>query len=114
MKEEQLVKKQQENKKEDKKALKKYLFILLISVVVGFIMGFLSAFIRDIWTVEASESIKVVGRILAVYGGYIITAILLLVSVLIYRKSRKEFLAWASPAAPGSPPCTPWAGVRQG
>lgn len=94
MKEEQLVKKQQENKKEDKKALKKYLFILLISVVVGFIMGFLSAFIRDIWTVEASESIKVVGRILAVYGGYIITAILLLVSVLIYRKSRKEFLAW--------------------
>lgn len=94
MKEEQLIKKQQENKKEDKKALKKYLFILLISVMVGFVMGFLSAFLRDIWTVEASESIKNVARILAVYGGYVVTIILLLISVLIYRKTKQQFLAW--------------------
>ena len=90
MKEEQLIEKQQENKQEDKKALKKYLFTLLLS----FIIGFLSGFIRDIWTIKASESIKNIGRIFAVYGGYIVTAILLLISVLLYRKTRKQFLAW--------------------
>ncbi len=94
MKEEQLIEKQQENKKEDKKALKKYLFTLLLSLVIGFIVGFFSAFIKDNWTIKLSESIKNIGRIFAVYGGYIVTAILLLISVLLYRKTRKQFLTW--------------------
>lgn len=91
---EDYIKKQQENQKEDKKAFKKFLFILLLSCVVGSVIGFLSALVRDIWTVEISQSVKILGRVLGVYGGYMITIILLLVSMILYRKSRKEFLAW--------------------
>lgn len=94
MKEEQYTEKQQENKKEDKKALKKFLFTLLLSLVVGFIAGFLSAFIKDNWTMQVSESIKDIGRIVAIYGGYIVTVIFLLISVILYRKTRKQFLVW--------------------
>ena len=94
MNEEQLIEKQEENKKEDKKALKKFLFTLLLSLVVGFIVGFFSGFLRDIWTIKASESIKNVGRIFAIYGGYIVTVIFLIISIVLYRKTRKQFLAW--------------------
>lgn len=94
MKEEEYKERQQQYQKEDKKAFKKFLFVLFISVIVGFIIGFFSAFIKDIWTIEASEGIKRIGRVFAVYGGYIITVVLLFVSMILYRKSRKEFLAW--------------------
>ncbi len=94
MKEEEHKERQQQYQKEDKKAFKKFLFVLLISVIVGFMLGIFSAFIKDIWIIEASEGVKRIGRVFAIYGGYIITIILLLVSVILYRKSRKEFFAW--------------------
>lgn len=91
---EDYIKKQQENQKEDKKAFKKFLLILCISCIAGFVIGFFTTLVGDIWTIEISERLKTVGRIFAVYGGYIITIILFLLSFVIYKKCRKEFLVW--------------------
>ena len=90
-----LTEKQQENKKEDKKAVKKFILILVTAFIVGIGIGAGSAFVREVLgNATAKEAIVQVLQILAVYGGYVFTTVLLAACILLYKKSRREYASW--------------------
>lgn len=90
-----LTEKQQENKKEDKKAFKKFIWILVLAFFTGIIVGIGSAFIGDVLENQpVKEAIFTALQYLAIYGGYFFTTVLLIVSIVLYKKSRKEYIAW--------------------
>lgn len=90
-----LTEKQQENKKEDKKAFKKFFCVLVLAFVVGIIVGIGSAFIGDMLENRSvKDAILTALQYLAIYGGYLFTTVLLIVSLVLYKKSRKEYAAW--------------------
>ncbi|MBQ7863783.1 MAG: DUF3169 family protein [Lachnospiraceae bacterium] len=90
-----LTEKQQENKKEDKKAFKKFFGVLVLAFFVGIIVGIGSAFIGDVLENQpVKEAILTALQYLAIYGGYFFTTVLLIVSIVLYKKSRKEYIAW--------------------
>lgn len=91
----ELTEKQQENKKEDKKALGKFVLILLLAFVIGIAVGFGSSVLKDL--LEASmlrEAFLEILSMAAIYGAYVYTTILLICSVVLYKKSREEYTAW--------------------
>ena len=91
----ELTEKQQENKKEDKKAFKKFAWILLLAFMVGILVGVGSAFLGDIMENESVKDAFVnIMQSVAIYGGYIYTTVLLIASIVLYKKSRKEYIAW--------------------
>lgn len=90
-----LTEKQQENKKEDKKALKKFFWVLVLAFFVGIIVGIGSAFLGDVLENQTvKDAILTALQYLAMYGGYFFTTVLLIVSIVLYKKSRKEYIAW--------------------
>ncbi|MBQ8633725.1 MAG: DUF3169 family protein [Lachnospiraceae bacterium] len=90
-----LTEKQQENKKEDKKAFKKFFGVLVLAFFVGIIVGIGSAFIGDVLENQpVKDAILTALQYLAIYGGYLFTTVLLIVSIVLYKKSRKEYIAW--------------------
>ena len=90
-----LTEKQQENKKEDKKAIKKFAWTLVLAFVVGILVGVGSAFIGDVLENQsAKEAILATLQHIAIYGGYFFTTALFIASIVLYIKSRKEYIAW--------------------
>lgn len=90
-----LTEKQQENKKEDKKALKKFVMILVLAFVAGVVLGIGSSVLGAVME-EASlkEAILEVIKGIAIYGGYVFTTVLLIISAVLYKKSRAEYITW--------------------
>lgn len=90
-----MTEKQQENKKEDKKAFGKFALILLCAFVAGIVIGFGSSLLEDFF---GESSLKdAVFELLAkasIYGAYIYTTLLIVVSIVLYKKSRVEYTSW--------------------
>ncbi len=87
--------KQQENKKEDKKAFKKFMLILLGAFVVGIFVGVGMSILKEV-LLETSVQVTFLKilSIAAVYSGYLYTTALVIASIVLYKKSRKEYAAW--------------------
>lgn len=91
----ELTEKQQENRKEDKKAFGKFVIALALAFVVGIGVGVASAFLGDIMENESvKEAFVNIMQSVAIYGGYIYTTVLLIAGIVLYTKSRKEYIAW--------------------
>ena len=91
----ELTEKQQQNKKEDKKAFKKFAWILVLAFVIGIMVGSVSSALRNIMeNTSALEILFGLVRNVAVYGGYVVTTVLLVVSLVLYGKSRVEYSGW--------------------
>ncbi len=91
----ELTEKQQENKKEDKKAFKKFAWILLLAFIVGILVGVGSVFLGHIMENESvKETFVNIMQSVAIYGGYVYTTVLFIASIVLYKKSRKEYSAW--------------------
>lgn len=90
-----LTQKQKENQKEDKKALKKFSWILAASFLLGIVIG-VGAVVAGQFLMDAAVKEKVVTilRYLAIYSGYLFTTVLLVLSLVLYKKSRREYTAW--------------------
>lgn len=91
----ELTEKQQENQMQDKKALKKFLLMLVCSVLVGFVVGVGSGMLGDVVKGDGLQDIwqKLI-RLFAVYGAYVYTTVLIILSVVFYKKARRMFSAW--------------------
>ncbi len=87
--------KQQENKKEDKKAFRKFMLILLGAFVVGIFVGVGMSILKQV-LLETSVQVTFLKilSIAAVYSGYLYTTALVIASIVLYKKSRKEYAAW--------------------
>ena len=91
----ELTEKQQENKKEDKKALGKFAIILVLAFVAGLAIGVGSVLLKILFeTASTKESVINLIRGVAIYGGYVFTTVFLIISVVLYKKSRKEYTTW--------------------
>ena len=91
----ELTEKQRENKKEDKKAFKKFIITLVAAFFIGICLGFGSSVSEGILRAfNVKEILFDVLRNIAIYGGYVVTTVLLIVSVVLYKKSRAEYTAW--------------------
>lgn len=91
----ELTKKQQEIKKEDKKAFGKFVIMLVFAFCIGIAVGAGSSAIRNIMKNAAiKEVILEIVKSVAVYGGYVFTTVLLVCSIILYKKSRREYTAW--------------------
>jgi len=87
--------KQQENTKEDKKALKKFIWILLGAFAAGLVIGVgMSALKETLLGSPVQVTFLKILSIAAVYSGYLFTTALLIASMVLYKKSRKEYVAW--------------------
>jgi len=87
--------KQQENKKEDKKALHKFMWILVGAFAVGLVLGFVMCIVKEMLLESSVKStfLKMLSMT-AVYGGYLYTTVLVIASIILYKKSRKEYAVW--------------------
>ncbi len=91
----ELTEKQRENKKEDKKAFGKFVIMLVFAFAVGIAVGIGSSVLQDVMgNSSAKEVLFFVWRAVAIYGGYVFTTVLLIFSVVLYKKSRREYTAW--------------------
>ncbi len=91
----ELTEKQQENKKEDKKALRKFFVIMLAAFVVGVGVGSSSTFLGNIMALDGfKERALELAFAAAVYGSFVFTTALLIISIVLYKKCRKEYSAW--------------------
>ncbi len=91
----ELTEKQQENRKEDKKAFGKFVIALAVAFAVGIGVGVGSAFLGDIMENESvKEAFVNIMQSVAIYGGYIYTTVLLIACIVLYKKSRKEYITW--------------------
>lgn len=91
----ELTEKQLENKKEDKTAFKKFVITLLLAFLVGIFVGIGSAFAGDLLdNPSTKEAILEALQYVAIYGGYVFTTALLVVCVVLYKKSRREYTVW--------------------
>ena len=91
----ELTEKQQQNRKEDKKAFKKFAWILVLAFVVGIMVGSASSALKNL--LENTSVLDILFgmvRNVAIYGGYVITTLLLCVSLVLYGKSRMEYTTW--------------------
>lgn len=94
-KQNELTEKQRENKSEDKKALGKFAVMLVVAFIVGIGVGIGSAFLGNLMEQAAvRETILRLLRGAAIYGGYVLTTVFLIASVVLYKKSRREYAAW--------------------
>lgn len=90
-----LTEKQQENKREDKKAFGKFAVTLVLAFVIGIAVGIGSSILRDVMEdASLKEAILDVVKGIAVYGGYVFTTVLLIISIVLYKKSRREYSTW--------------------
>lgn len=91
----ELTEKQRENKKEDKKALGKFAAILLLAFVIGIAVGFGSSVLKDLLEEYSLKDafFEILSKA-AIYGAYVYTTVLLICSVVLYKKSREEYIAW--------------------
>lgn len=91
----ELTEKQQENKREDKKALGKFAITLIIAFIIGMGCGVGSGLLRDILGESAAkEAFREILGNLAIYGAYVYTTVLLVASIVLYKKSRREYASW--------------------
>lgn len=94
-KENELTEKQMQNKTEDKKAFRKFAIMLVLAFFLGIVVGIGSALLEDIMgNSSLREAILNALRIAAIYGGYVFTTILLIASIVLYKKCRREYTAW--------------------
>lgn len=94
--ESKMTEKQRENKKEDKKAFGKFAVILTVAFIMGIVIGVGSVILADVMMEKSSvkEMLLSLLRGVAIYGGYVVTTILLLPCVILHIKCRQEFDAW--------------------
>lgn len=91
----ELTEKQQENKKEDKKAIKKFAITLVLCFFIGIGVGFGSFAAKDILgNSDLKENLLEVLKMVAIYGGYVVTTVLLIAGIVLYKRSRAEYTAW--------------------
>ncbi len=88
------LEKQQYNKQEDKKALGKLLPMMLLALLAGVLIGFVGGFLGHLMESSVMESCLTVLRYAAIYGGFVYTICLAIVSGVLCRKSRVEYTAW--------------------
>lgn len=88
------IEKQQANKREDKKALGKLLPMMLLALLTGVLIGFVGGFLGKLMESTVMESVLTVLRYGAIYGGFVYTIGLAVVSAVLCRKSRAEYTAW--------------------
>lgn len=90
-----LTEKQQENKREDKKAFRKFIVLLGLAFVIGIGVGIGSSLLQEIMANAAlTEKLLKAVKIMAIYGGYVFTTIIAIVSLVLYNRSRAEYTAW--------------------
>lgn len=92
MKEAQNVKKL-ENRREDKKAFGKMMLFVIAGAIVGFLMGLFSAFSEDAMSMIAEKCMQVV-TVIAPYGNFFFSTIMIIVYMVWMRKGRKLYEAW--------------------
>lgn len=92
----EMTEKQRENKKEDKRALRKFFIILMIAFMVGFAVGIYGIILGDIVTEETSGKELLIDmlRNFSIYGGYVVTTILVLTCFILHKMCRREYAAW--------------------
>lgn len=101
----ELTEKQQENQIQDKKALKKFLLLLLCGVLAGFAAGVGSRVLGDAIKGDGilGNAIKGDGlqniwqklvRLFSIYGAYVYTTVLVILSRVFYKKARTLFHTW--------------------
>jgi len=91
----EMTEKQQENKKEDKKALGKFALILLLAFVIGIAVGVGSSILRDLLGESSiKDAFLNILAFISIYGAYVYTTLLLICSIVLYKKSRQEYTAW--------------------
>lgn len=90
-----LTEKQQENKKEDKKALGKFALILFLAFVIGIAVGVGSSILQDLLGESSIKDafLNILASI-SLYGAYVYTTVLVICSVVLYKKSREEYTVW--------------------
>lgn len=92
MKEAQNVKKI-ENRREDKKAFGKMMLFVIAGAVVGFFMGFFSVFSEGMMSMIAEKCMQVV-TVIAPYGNFFFSTIMIIAYMVWMRKGRKLYEAW--------------------
>ena len=93
--ENKLTEKQQENKKEDKKAFGKFAGILAVAFLVGIAVGAGSSLLKELLGESSlKDAIFEILANVSIYGSYVFTTVLLICSMVLYKKSRVEYTAW--------------------
>ena len=81
-----------EIKKEDKKAFKKFIIVLIISAIVGGVMGFMSVYLRDTLGSIISTSLINIFEVITPFASLVLSILIIIVSAIVYNKSKKEFM----------------------
>ena len=91
----EMTERQQENKREDKKAIGKFILIMIMAFGIGIGVGAGGVGLKLMFETSAvMEAMKELLASASVYGAYVYTTTLSLVSFVLYRKCRKEYTAW--------------------
>ena len=90
-----LTEQQKKNRQEDRRALKKFWVMMIVALLTGIVLGMLSAFLGDITEMPIADSLVAGIKVAAVYGGFVYTTVLGIICILLCRKSRQEYTAWA-------------------
>lgn len=83
----------QENRRADKKALRILILLTLAGAVLGFVAGVASALLQDAYASVAQTCMSVM-TIVAPYGNFVFTTIVLMIGIRWLRKSRKLYETW--------------------
>lgn len=94
-KKQELTEKQQENQMQDKKALKKFLLFLICSMLIGFVAGVGGGMLGDIIKEDSLQNgWQDAIQMFSLYGAYVYTTVLIILSAAFYKKARKLFSVW--------------------
>lgn len=83
-----------EIKKEDKKAFRGFIVILSLCVIIGAICGAMSATLGEVFGDNLSNFFISILSNISPYASIILSVVVMIVSQIIYTKSRKEYEVW--------------------
>lgn len=83
-----------EIKKEDKKAFKGYLVIMIVSGIAGAVFSMITHNLKEVIGVNLSNFLMNVLEQIVPYATIVISLVVIIVSRMIYNKSRKEYELW--------------------
>ena len=90
-----LTQKQQENRQEDKKAFKKFAWLMVLGFFFGIVCGGGGTLLGAIMEEGSTrEFVLQFAEKAAIYGGFLYTTILSVISIVLYTRSRKEYTGW--------------------
>ena len=85
----------EEIKREDKKAFKRFAIIMVISAIVGGIIGGSSVYLKEMVGESVPTLLMNIFEVITPYASLVLTIITIIVSMIIYNKSRKGFELWS-------------------